>query len=910
MSSMPSPRTSTDHIENKLLDHPERIEDTVHVSDIVQRPYCKNTFGTVCHILWTVISVSWVLMYLVIIVDYYIDCQIKGIDNLCYYGTYPIFGDYRTSSEYFFTVWCLSLVWYSVSLLYKDQIQLWFMLPCGMSEATHMYIWTKDDITVESTTDTIVLVLWIRELRHRLTPRHLREGHEEVVPVLKGDDNTAYFIFEATRYTFMPHADSFMVADMDVSGLRYCDFHAKSGGLTDLKARLSTSRYGKNKIPFEQKSVQELLATEVFTFFYFYQFIMYIVWFWFSYLIVASVEASVVILGAVVSVYIQWQNQKTIASLTEYQTQVTVRRDGEWKEICSDGLVPGDVVQICNTHWVLPCDMVLLSGSCILNESGLTGESMPVQKTACVSDNELYNPQGSGDRHTVFAGTVVLQLDGDSEGQVVALVTRTSTGTSKGQLISTILYPEQLRFRYEEELEVVILLLLIYGIVAFAMSCYLQEHSGSYSHWITKWAYGMFTVSQIFSPLLPVALKVGQIRSSQRLAEKKVFCVNPRRIAISGKVNVFCFDKTGTLTKEGMEFSGVSVVDPRSKTLCALQEMDMSDISRGLPARVLHCMATCHSVAKYGDDEYVGNEVEVKMFASTGWALQQLKNEDYSVVTSPDERTSLNIVRKYPFDHARQTMSVIVEDSEGTSHVFCKGSFEKIEHLCDPGSVPDDFSSTARGHALNGGYVLGFAHRILAPGDDVIVDAIARDAVEVQESFELLGLMIFRNEPKPDSRDAILLLREGAVRPVMITGDNAQCGQYISRKCGLVDETSRILLAESDKARGAVSWSFMGDEGHKKLCTEEVIALINKDNSVQDAHGLIELAVTGNDTLKSLENGSILDILLIHIRIFARTSPDSKSMLVKKFRFHGYIVGMCGDGGNGAFNMNRLHIPP
>jgi predicted P-type ATPase len=904
MSARPSNRAGS-NLEKTLLDDMEfDIDIAAHkVSDIIQRPYQTNQYGNICHALWNIVSISWVLMYFVIIFDYYLDCQVKGVDNLCYYGTYPIFGSHDTSSQYFFTVWCLSSAWYLFSLLYKDQMRLWFMVPCAMTDATHMYIWTKDEVITESSSsDTMMFVLWIRELRIKLTPAHLREGHEEVVEVQKGDDSVSYFIFEATRYSYVQSADSFMMPDMDVSGSRYSDFHSRCDGLTDIKAKLYQSRFGSNKIPFERKTVYRLLSDEIFTYFYFYQFIMYVVWFWFSYLIVASVEASVVILGAVVSVYIQWKNQKTIASLTEYETEVHVKRQGEWRIISSDQLVPGDAVRITQAHWVLPCDMVLLSGSCILNESGLTGESMPVQKTSCINDSEIYDSMGNGVRHTVFAGTTVLQIDGDKNGNVLALVTRTSTGTSKGQLISTILYPEQLRFRYEEELEVVIVFLLLYGILAFGLSCYLQEQNGSDSYWITKWAYGMFTVSQIFSPLLPVALKVGQIRSSQRLSEKQIFCVNPRRIAISGKVTVFCFDKTGTLTKEGMEFSGISLVNPDTKSLTELIKVSDKTIADGnIPPLYVHCMATCHSVAIYGQNEFVGNEVEVNMFSSTGWSLQQVVDQDHSIVTSPDKTTALKVLRKYEFDHGRQTMSVIVEDSVGCRHVFCKGSFEKIEALCTDESIPEGFALTARGHALNGGYVLGFSHRVLDNNNDV--DSISRDDIENTKSFTLLGLMIFRNEPKADSRDAILLLRDGAVRPVMITGDNAQCGQYISRSCGLVDDTSRILLAETNKTSGEVTWTFMGSQDTPSLKTDQVLSLINDRNSMEDGNGLIELAVSGNGTIEWLDGNGFLDTLMMHIRIYARTSPDSKSMIVKRFRALGHIVGMCGDGGNGKFHV-------
>lgn len=890
---------------NSLLpeENPEAKYDSTDPTSILQIPYKVDTFGTICYSLVNLISVSWLLIFLVIIVDVYLDCQFRGVDCLCNYGSWPIFGNYDTSAEYFFATWCLSSVWYLGIVVYRDQLRGWFMLPSSVSEATHMYIWSRDNISTDSeiiSEDVPLIVKWLRQVRTYMTPKHLRDGHESIVKVLIGNDKSRFFIHETTRYTYDEAAQCFHIPNTDVCGKTYSDFHSHRNGLSSLKSQLYLAKFGPNKIPFERNSILALLSQEMISYFYFYQFVSYIVWFWFSYVFVASIEASVVLLGGFVSVYIQWNNEKTISSLTEYETSVKVKRDGQWTLMSSNLLVPGDIVTISQNHWIIPCDMVLLSGQCIMNESGLTGESMPVQKIACPNEAKEYTHSGS--KYTLYAGTTILQTTGTIE----CLVTKTGTGTSKGQLISTILYPEKFIFKYEEELEVTIFFLLLFGLVALPLSFYLQDHNGSSSSWVTKWAYGMFTVSQIFSPLLPVALKVGQIRSSKRLSDQKIFCVNPRRIAISGKVNIFCFDKTGTLTKEGMEFSGIAVctqVVGQPRPILSKLQRDISNTGM-LSPHIIECMACCHSLVKFGDNEYVGNEVEINMFRASKWLLLQDDKSELTTVVSPNRNQRLVLLKKYDFDHGRQTMSVVVDDQAGNKQVYCKGSFEKIEALCRPDSVPQHFKHLAREYAMDGGYVLGFGYRTLPSLEVNHSFATApRDEIEAPGSFNLLGLMIFRNEPKDDSRDAILHIREGVVRPVMITGDNAQCGQYIARSCCLVNEGSKILLGEFDSTLGDVIWTFMVDNEDEtkkvKLPTSAILELITSQNTVEYEGEVIELALTGNHSIGHLEYVTKqLDTLLIHIRIFARTSPDTKSMIVRKFRQHGFIVGMCGDGGN------------
>eukprot|EP00121_Abeoforma_whisleri_P017044 Awhi_evm1s15625 len=538
-------------------------------------------------------------------------------------------------------------------------------------------------------------------------------------------------------------------------------------------ARRRLQEFGINSIPFTPTSIPMLFVSEFSTFFYYYQFIMYIVWVWFSYLFIALMEVSVVILSAIINVYIQWNNEKAIAQLTKHEATCNVKRDGNWTKLSARFVVPGDIVQVEEKSGI-PCDMVLVSGNALVNESSLTGESKPVQKTACRNESAMYNPHGSGVKHTLFAGTAVLQNETTNQKSTspLAIVTATGINTSKGELVSQILFPEKTSFRYEEELKIVFVILGVYSIVASIISICFIINSGSNSSWVTMWAYVIFTVSQVMSPLLPVALQVGQIRSCQRLKEKDVYCVNPGRIAISGKIRIFCFDKTGTLNKDGMDFSAVvpvvttlppfsntAITNDDSKTVMKdlnqkgkfLDVITNVDQSNDIPLLMKYALATCHSLTLYGASDVVGNEVETKMFQAIKWNLGAANSSGICRVTSPETFPgqniySLDILKKFEFNHELQTMSVIVEDASASTnntpkkrHCFVKGSFEK--------SIPEDYLEQARQFALDGGYVLALAHRNFDSMNITIEDA-SRLKVEEKEKFTLLGLMIFRNEAK------------------------------------------------------------------------------------------------------------------------------------------------------------------
>jgi cation-transporting ATPase 13A3/4/5 len=122
-----------------------------------------------------------------------------------------------------------------------------------------------------------------------------------------------------------------------------------------------------------------------------------------------------------------------------------------FESVDSHSLVPGDIVSIKQST-LLPCDMVLLSGSCIINEAMLTGESIPVIKAAIPNiKSEVYSASKFG-KHTLFDGTKVLQTrPTGSETHCLAMVTNTGFQTSKGGLIRDILYPKEINFQFESD---------------------------------------------------------------------------------------------------------------------------------------------------------------------------------------------------------------------------------------------------------------------------------------------------------------------------------------------------------------------------------------------------------------------------------------------------------------------------
>jgi cation-transporting ATPase 13A3/4/5 len=116
----------------------------------------------------------------------------------------------------------------------------------------------------------------------------------------------------------------------------------------------------------------------------------------------------------------------------------------------SSELVPGDVIEIPQSA-TMPCDLVLLTGSCIVNESMLTGESIPVIKNSLpYTSNDIYDPE-SDQKYTLYGGTEVIQTRRFGSSKVLGLVIRTAFVTTKGSLVRDILYPRPNKFKFYQD---------------------------------------------------------------------------------------------------------------------------------------------------------------------------------------------------------------------------------------------------------------------------------------------------------------------------------------------------------------------------------------------------------------------------------------------------------------------------
>lgn len=606
-------------------------------------------------------------------------------------------------------------------------------------------------------------------------------------------------------------------------------------GLNNQEQYMRRSVYGNNEIVIPVKSILTLLCLEVLNPFYVFQLFSFCLWVADDYYYYAMVILAMSSVGIIMAVFQTRRNQHNLRSTVHSSDVATVMRDrttGQTATVPAERLVPGDILVIPSHGCLMPCDAVLLTGNCILNESMLTGESVPVTKTPIPSSNEVTYDTKEHARHTLFCGTRVIQTRYYGSEKVLAVVVRTGFNTSKGGLVRSIMYPPPVDFKFEQDSYKFVILLAAIASIGVIYTIVTKAMRGIQTSHIALEALDLITI--VVPPALPAAMTAGRLVAQRRLEKNKIYCTSPRTINVSGSIDCICFDKTGTLTEDGLDMWGVV---PASESKFQLPIKDITS----LPLNdLLIGMVTCHGITII-DNQPVGDPLDLKMFESTGWTLEEpdvsdtskfsmlfptivqppkgsklfkkfandlritlsrqnsmssdvmdnisLNNLDTPLADSTadlgDQGLQIGIVRQFPFTSSLQRMSVITRTLGATHYdLYCKGSPEMILSLSRVESIPPDFATILQDYTSEGYRVIALAHKSLNRLPYAKVQRLSRESAESDLTF--LAFVVMENRLKPETSPVISALNTACIKTVMVTGDNMLTALSVARDCDIV----------------------------------------------------------------------------------------------------------------------------
>ncbi|KAI9826875.1 MAG: hypothetical protein M1832_005814 [Thelocarpon impressellum] len=731
------------------------------------------------------------------------------------------------------------------------------------------------------------------------------------------------------RFCFHPVNDKFLLSN-SWKDPEWTDVRRIRAGLGGEEKDIRQAVFGKNLIDVKEKSIPQLLLDEkAFHPFYVFQIASLLLWSIDEYYYYAICILFISVVSITTTLIETRTTMKRLREVSRFECDVRVLRNGFWRYISSSELVPGDVYEVTDPSLTqFPCDSLLLSGDCIVNESMLTGESVPVSKVPATDESlQLLNLSASSilpdlARHFLFSGTKIVRArrphdDKDDEAFGLAMVLRTGFNTTKGALVRSMLFPKPSGFKfYRDSFRYIAVMGGIAGIAFLASFVNFVRLKLAW-HLIVIRALDLITI--VVPPALPATLTIGTNFALSRLKKKQIFCISPQRVNVGGKIDVMCFDKTGTLTEDGLDVLGARIVERPSNRFSDILS-DASSLLPGTPYEhdptidygyhkaVLYTMATCHSLRKV-DGQLMGDPLDLKMFEFTGWSYEE--GEQGKMPSSDEEHSTLSpsVARPPP------GMEYDIDSPQGSGssspvELGILKCFEFVSQLRRASVIvlPPDYDELLAYYTHRGFRVIACATRHIQRLNWVKVQKMKR--AEVEKDLEFIGFIIFENKLKPSTTGVIDELSDAGIRNVMCTGDNILTAISVARECNMIDRSAHCFVphfieGDARTSKSRLNWESV-DNPLFQLDEHTLMPLpppAEGDASLPyDVSNIRNYSIAiGGDVFRWIVDYApqeILHRMLACGQVYARMSPDEKHELVEKLQSIDYCCGFCGDGAN------------
>lgn len=575
--------------------------------------------------------------------------------------------------------------------------------------------------------------------------------------------------------------------------------------------------------------------------------------------------------------------------------QIYAYRNKKWSEISTVDLLPGDLVSVTRTgdDSAMPCDLILTDGSAIVNEAMLSGESTPLLKESIKLRPGHENLQLDGvDKNSVLhGGTKALQVAAPTDpivplapdGGALAVVSKTGFETSQGSLVRVMIFSAERISVGNYESLFFILFLLIFAIAA---SWYVWVEGTKMGRIQNKLILDcILIITSVVPPELPMELTMAVNTSLASLSKFFIYCTEPFRIPLAGRIDVCCFDKTGTLTGEDLVFEGLAGFGDSIRHLSKPNEV---------PEITNYVLGSAHALVKLDDGEVVGDPMEKATLEAVGWNIGEKDVVFREGVKAKTEK--IKILRRFQFSSALKRSSSISTYGSNTL-VSTKGAPETIrERLA---KVPENYEEIYKSFTRSGSRVLALAYKHLEENiTSAKVTKLDRENVETGLTFA--GFIVFHCPLKPDAIETIEMLNESSHRSIMITGDNPLTAVHVAKEVKIVERDVLILDApEEHHGEHELIWRSVDESKLIPFSSSDKI-----DESLFKTH---DIAITGYALAKLLEHEQ-LHTLIRHTWVYSRVSPSQKEFILNTLKHLGYNTLMCGDGTNDVGALKQAHV--
>ena len=539
----------------------------------------------------------------------------------------------------------------------------------------------------------------------------------------------------------------------------------------------------------------------------------------------------VVFINAIVGFIQEEKAALILKDLKKYETSTCkVKRNGKIIVINTKELVPGDIIYLESGETV-PADIRILSCESLkVDESALTGESVPVQKNANIlKENLILQEQ----KNILFLGTNI------TNGKCTGIVIGTGKNTEIGKIalslneIDRIETPLQLKIKeLSKKITFIVFIILIFIFILALINKYtiLEIIMLCSSLAVAAIPEGLPTV-------ITITLSIG----ISNLAKKKTVVKQMQAVETLGAIDIICSDKTGTITQNKMTVKEEYIVDEKMLNyICAL----------------------CNDGLIY-EDKYVGDPTETCLY-------DYLYNRK---IDSLKLRKKCERILDIPFDSDRKMFTTLNKINNDV-YILCKGSMDSlIEKVNLSKTEKQEILDKVKNLSKKALRTLGFAYKKL--------DYIPKDIKELEKeeyNLSFAGILGMIDPPRESVNESVALCKNAGIRPIMITGDSIDTATAIAKDVGIIsNDDEAILGSELDKyndkdlediVKQYSVYARVNPSNKERIVfalqnSGKIVAMtgdgVNYAPAIKDAHLGDGMGITGTDVTKSASDIVLMD---------------------------------------------------
>jgi len=637
-------------------------------------------------------------------------------------------------------------------------------------------------------------------------------------------------------------------------------FNSKESGLSETQAREHFEKYGPNQIEFGKKiSLLSLLAEQFTSPLVLILIFSAFISFYFGKEIDSFLIFAIVIANGIFGFVQNFNAEKSIEALKKLGSpKALVLRAGEFREIESKEIVPGDILILQEGMKISADARVIRKEGLTVDESLLTGESVPVSK---ITESLPADTALADRRNMIFMNTLVVK------GKGMAIVVGTGPGTEVGKIADQLesIHEEPTRFHVEiDDLSKKISLGILVLLFVIAGTMFYIHNADIIDVFITAISVAVAAIPEG----LPAVVTLSLALATQKMLKKKSLVRKLPVIETLGSVDVICTDKTGTLTENSMTVQEIFynnknyTITGTGRSITGNFFLNGKKINSGELEKILLCGLACNdTITKVTNKEhiFIGDPTEIALTVSAlkaGLVLEGMQR--ISDVPFSSERKKMTIAVDYgavKIAYSKGAPEVILDSC---THVFIEGKKKALTEKMrqDILAKNDEFASKAL-------RVLGFAYKEI------------ENTKDIESNLVFLGLQGMIDPPRKEIKSALETARQAGIKVLMLTGDNMLTAKAIGKQIGfegkIIDSRDLAKLSEQEFNKAVLEYDiFARVSPEQKLGIMRALkakgySVAMTGDGVNDAPALkqadvgIAMGIRGSDVAKEASDIILLD---------------------------------------------------